>query len=79
MNAFEVTRLLVGAGFSREQAEALAESMESRDKDAFATKHDITEVKAALTETKAELIKWFVGLIAPLYALLIALLLKFLP
>ena len=56
------------AGFSQYQVEALAEYLDTQ----AATKADIAALELKLAETKAELIKWVVGVAFGQTALLMA-------
>ena len=67
MSAATAVLDLERAGFTRDQVEALARFHETQpDGRQLATKADLTtglaELKAELAETKAEILKWMIGL-----------------
>jgi hypothetical protein len=64
VDTHQTVKNLTAAGFTDAQAEALAYALrEAQQIDVadLATKADITEVRRELADTKAELIKWVVG------------------
>jgi hypothetical protein len=75
MKAVEALTRLRAAGFDQQQAEAIVSTLDTsgdyigRDELAhLATRADVAEIKATLTDTKSELIKWMVGLTLSTYA-----------
>ncbi len=69
MNALDthgLVKRLVAAGFPEPQAEAVTDVVwESRQFDLsnLATKTDIAELKASIAESRADLLKWVIGLL----------------
>ncbi|ACB95124.1 hypothetical protein [Beijerinckia indica] len=62
--------------FTPEQAEALAEALGEASQDNLATKSDISDLKAELAATKADLLKWIIGMIGLQTITIISVLLK---
>lgn len=61
-------KALMQAGVQPETAESVVKSVEAEIEKQFnakmhhlATKSDVVELKASLSDTKAEIIKWYVG------------------
>lgn len=75
-----LVKKLEAAGFTERQAEVLAETQTKLLNDHLATKQDIellrAELKQALAETKADLVRWTIGAGIFQTALIAALLLK---
>lgn len=77
-DTYAAVKRLSAAGFSEAQAAALVETLAARQGE-LATKTDlkleIGTLRQELVALENRLLKWMIGLIAPLYALLIAILL----
>lgn len=63
-DTLRAAKRLKGLGFGEDQAEGVADILrESRELDLshLATKADLADVRREITETKAEIVKWTVG------------------
>ena len=74
-------KTLEASGISEAQAEAMVTAQQESLQAAFdyrelATKSDIAEVKTSIAESKAEIIKWVVGLIFMQTGIITAILMK---
>ena len=64
LDTHETVKSLIAAGFTDAQAEALTAVVKQAvdiDLSNIATKTDIADVRREMAETKAELVKWVVG------------------
>lgn len=73
IDTLKLSQDLAKAGMDRGQAEALAEGLATGLSNQTVTKAEFT---TGLKELESTMIKWMVGLIVPVYALMIGLLLK---
>ena len=65
---------LKAGGVPDNQARVHAEALDDALRDSVATKTDIAELKALISETKAEIIKWMFGVALGIIGALVALL-----
>ena len=69
LDTLKASNNLQDAGFDKKQADAIVETLAGADTTGLATK---TDIKAEISDAKAEILKWMFGALAGQTALLIA-------